>query len=267
MTRSPRTIQGRRPIRVLLAFAPFGVLTVLWLGLAPSNASAADSASAYPSMAPVEQYLSKDRPTEIALARSAAPGSISDHASILTLGKEGYETAVTGTNGFVCFVERSWANDFDSADFWNPKLRTPQCWNEVSAKSYLPEYLERTRWVLAGTSREQMLARTRAAWARHEFGPPAPGSMAYMMSKEQLITDPTPGAPKHWYPHVMFFVPSASGPKAGAWGANAPGAPIFSTTSDVDPVTTFFVVTPKWSDGTLGPYVTNSSKPIQHRRH
>ncbi len=260
MTRCPR-----RPIRVSQPL--FGGLVLLWLALAAPNGSAAGGPSPYPSMAPVEQYLSKDQATEIALARSAAPRSIADHASILTLGRTGYETAVTGTNGFVCFVQRSWANDFDKPDFWNPKLRTPQCWNEASAKSYLPEYLKRTRWVLAGTSREEMLARTKAAWASHEFGPPAPGAIAYMLSKAQLITDPTPGAPVHWYPHVMIFVPAGSGAEAAAWGANVPGAPIFSTTSDVEPVTIYFLLAPKWSDGTLGPYVTSSAKPTQQHRH
>jgi hypothetical protein len=55
-----------------------------------------------------------------------------------------------------------------------------------------------------------------------------------------------------WYPHVMFFVPATEDSK---WGANVRGAPIFSTTSDVLPITTFFVLAPKWSDGSLGPYV------------
>ena len=41
---------------------------------------------AYPNMAPVEQYRSANQADEIALARSAAPASISDNAEILTLG-------------------------------------------------------------------------------------------------------------------------------------------------------------------------------------
>jgi hypothetical protein len=58
----------------------------------------------YPSMAPLEQYL-MDRPAETSLARSAAPESISGSAEILVLTRHGYETAVQGTNGFVCVVE------------------------------------------------------------------------------------------------------------------------------------------------------------------
>jgi len=82
---------------------------------------AQDMTAKYPIMAPLEQYL-MDRPAEISLARSAAPESISGSAEILVLTRHGYETAVQGTNGFVCVVERSWSAGIDDPDFWNPKL-------------------------------------------------------------------------------------------------------------------------------------------------
>lgn len=222
----------------------------------------------YPSMAPVDRYLVADRNAEIALARSAGPAAVSDKAEILVLGAHGYETAVQGSNGFVCFEQRSWANDFDAPDFWNPKIHTPQCWNAAAVSSVLPDYLKRTQWVLAGVSREEMLARTKAAVAAHETGSPAPGSMAYMLSKDQYIKDPKPGSEARWYPHVMFFVPATEDSK---WGANGRGGPIYSTTSDVEPITTFFVLAPRWSDGSLGPYVPDptgtAAKSETHRHH
>ncbi len=218
----------------------------------------------YPEMAPAQQYMPASRAAEIAMARSAAPAAVSDKAEILVLGAHGYETAVKGSNGFVCYVERSWAKDFDQPEFWNPKIRTPQCWNAAAASSVLPNYLKRTQWVLAGVSKEEMLGRTKAALAAHEIGLPAPGSMAYMMSKEQYINDPQPGAESRWYPHVMFFVPAT---EASTWGANGRGGPIYSTTSNVEPITTFFVVAPRWSDGSLGPYVplTATTETHSHR--
>ena len=101
-----------------------------------------------------------------------------------------------------------------------------------------------------------------AAWASHEFGPPAPGSMVYMLSKHQYIDDSTPDTPSNWYPHIMFFVPTT---EAAKWGANKPGTLIYSTTSDAEPITTFFVVAPYWSDGTRGPYApTLGAKPEGH---
>jgi hypothetical protein len=206
----------------------------------------------YSAMAPREQYMPASPAAEIALARSAGPAAVSDKAEILVLGAHGYETAVKGSNGFVCLVARSWGQDFDSPEFWNPKIHTPHCVNAAAASSVLPDYLKRTQWVLAGVSKEEMAARTKAALTAHEIGSPAPGSMAYMLSKDQYINDPQDGAEARWYPHVMFFVPST---EASTWGANVRGGPIFSTTSTVAPITTFFVVAPKWSDGSLGPYV------------
>ena len=187
----------------------------------------------------------------IALARSAGPRPIADNAAVLTLGKSGYETRVKGSNGFVCYVGRSWEKDFDDPEFWNPKIRTPQCWNAAAVSSVLPEYLKRTQWVLAGVSKEEMLARTKTALAAREVGPPAPQSVVFLMSKDQYISDPTPGVEARWYPHLMFLVPAT---EDSNWGANVHGAPIFSVTSDVEPVTYFFVILPKWSDGSVYPY-------------
>jgi hypothetical protein len=232
------------------------------LSLCAPPAQAGAPRSGYPRMAPLAAYLSADRADEIALARSGAPASISEHATVLALDAHGYELAVKGSNGFVCFVQRSWANDFDHGQFWNPKIRTPQCWNAAAARSLLPDYLNRTRWVLAGLSRKEMAARTKAEFASHEVGPPAPGAMAYMMSKQQYIYDPTPGSgPTNWYPHVMFFVPASDG---SAWGANLPGGPVFSATSDAEPVSTYFLIVPIWSDGTPGPPLTAAGVPARH---
>ena len=73
------------------------------------TACAQDAKTAYPVMAPIEQYREASASAEIALARTAAPTSISGDASVLVLGNHGYETAVKGKNGFVCLVWRSWA--------------------------------------------------------------------------------------------------------------------------------------------------------------
>ncbi|MGH8296238.1 MAG: hypothetical protein ACRETZ_12200, partial [Steroidobacteraceae bacterium] len=45
------------------------------------------------------------------------------------------------------------------------------------------------------------------------------------------------------------------------WGANVTGGPLFSSTSDIEPVTTYFLVVPNWSDGTAGPVLTPSGVP------
>lgn len=221
----------KSPIRLAPILQRFG-LAILYVSMTVSGASAA----AYPNMAPIAQYQSVDRATEIALARSAAPASISGRAQILTLGKHGYETAVSGSNGFVCLVVRSWDVDFDNPEFWNPKFRAPQCFNAAGANSILRNYLERTQWVLAGDSIAKMRAHARS----HK---PAPGSVCYMMSRQAYLNDTVAGP---WYPHVMFY----SLDKPADWGANLPDSPVRADAKSYAPVTIFMVIVQKWSDGT-----------------
>src|SRR5260221_2744256 len=106
-------------------------------------------------MAPIEQSLMTDRDAEIALARSAAPESISRDAEILVLGRHGFESAVKGKSGFVCLVERSWTSTADP-DFWNPKVRTPICLNAAAARSVLLRNIKRTDLILAGRPKDQV---------------------------------------------------------------------------------------------------------------
>jgi hypothetical protein len=209
------------------------------IGLAESE----NAEPTYPTMAPIAQYRMASRSEEIALARSAAPVSISGNADVLTFGSQGYETAAKGKNGFVCVVERSWGAGLEDAQFWNPKVRAPICFNPAAARSVLTGYLERTGWVLAGVSRSGMIARTRAALAANTLLAPEPGAMCYMMSKQGYLSD----ADGHWHPHLMFFLAHTDG---AAWGANLSGSPIFAAQGDPEPVTTFFVPLTKWSDET-----------------
>lgn len=202
--------------------------------------------SGYPAMAQLAQYLSATEVAEIALARSAAPPSISAQAEVLVLGHHGYKVAVKGRNGFVCLVTRSWGQDFDQPEFWNPNIRSPQCMNAAAARSVLPDYLTRTQWVLAGVSLADMQARTKAAVAAKQISAPEPGAISYMLSKNQYVADAT----HNWHPHVMFFLPAID---AAAMGAGLSGSPVNGASSDVEPVTTVFVVSPTWSDGTPGP--------------
>jgi hypothetical protein len=107
-----------RPNRPNRICAIGGIVSLLLMTGAAQGAPAP-----YPSMAPREQYLIADPSEEIALARSAAPPSISDDAGVMILGARGFETAAKGTNGFVCLVERAWDKPFDDPEFWNPKMR------------------------------------------------------------------------------------------------------------------------------------------------
>src|ERR1700686_139440 len=114
-------------------------IAMVFLVVTAWPAIAQDVKTPYPNMAPVDQYLMEDREAEIALARSAAPESISRDAEILVLGRHGYETAVKGKNGFVCIVERSWTAPIDDPGFEKPKGRARLCLNPGVPRSTNPK--------------------------------------------------------------------------------------------------------------------------------
>jgi hypothetical protein len=220
-----------------------GIFTrVIVLG-AMCQEPALDSRTPYPSMAPIDQYLMADRNAEIALARSAAPASISSEAEVLVLGRHGYETAVKGKNGFVCVVERSWAAGIDDPVFWNPKLRGPICFNPAAVRSYLPFTIKKTELILTGRSKAQMAEDIKAALDKKELPTPESGAMCYMLSKQGYLGDSV----GHWHPHLMFFVPLTD---SAAWGADLPGSPVIGENDALDRLTIFMIPLPTWSDGT-----------------
>jgi hypothetical protein len=179
---------------------------------------AQDAKTPYPDMAPLEQYLT-ERNTEIALARSAAPESISRDAEVMVLGRHGYEIAAEGKNGFLCMVERSWIAGIDDPDFWNPQLRAPICFNPPSSRTYLPITIKKTELILAGRSKAQMFEDLKAAFDEKELPALETGAMSYMMSKQRYVSD----RDGHWHPQLMFFVPQTN---LATWGANLPSSPI-----------------------------------------
>jgi len=259
-TRVAPTAAASGPTRWVASAAPFAAAALFLV--CSTGVAAQAAAAAYPSMAPLAQYLSPTRDDEINLARSAAPPAIAKDAEILALGPKGYETAAKGSNGFVCVVVRSWDNNFDSPDFWNPKLRAPQCFNKPAVRSVLPIYLRRTEWVLAGVSSAEMLERTKSAVATQEIRAPETGSMVYMMSKRGYLGDKAGGP---WYPHLMFLLPRVTG---NEWGADLEGSPIFSDSTRLEPVTYFFVPVGRWSDGTpRSDTPLRSDATAQHSEH
>jgi hypothetical protein len=190
-------------------------------------------------MASIDQYRMTPA-AEIALAKSAAPAAISRDADILVLGAAAYETAVKGTNGFVCLVARSWDNDFGKSDFWNPKNRAPICYNPAAARSVLPTYLTKTTWALAGMSEAKMAERS-----PQPSGVPAPevGAMCYMMSPGGYLGDDVKGP---WHPHLMFFLPRTP---AAAWGADLQHSPVVLLSAPSAGLTVFLVPVSRWADG------------------
>ena len=205
-------------------------------------------------MAPVSAYL-MDRTQEITLARSAAPASITKDATILVLTRSGYETAVQGTNGFVCWVGRGFSGAPDWDERWNPHIRAAACDNPQAARSITPLAKLRTAMTLAGRTDAAIIARIKLALRSKELLPLEAGAMCYMMSKDAYLTD----AGNHAMAHVMFYIPFENG---NSWGANLAGSPLFggnywsilpehkAETADLPPISVILVGVATWSDGT-----------------
>jgi len=224
-------------------------LAVMLGGCRPARAQ--ETKGPYPNMASLEQYL-MDRDAEIALARSAAPEAISRDADVLVLGRHGYEPAVKGKNGFVCAVERGWMGPFDgsgAANFWNPKIRGPICFNPPAARSVLPLTYKRTEMVLAGQSKAQIIDGLKI-FVKQELPPLEPGAMSYMMSKGQYLSD---GGHHNWMAHLMFYTPFMDG---ATWGADLPTSPVILNPQfhgAPEPINVFMIPAGWWSDGTADP--------------
>ena len=246
----PREVAGGAVGRIVA-----WVFAMLLLMAAGANAQT-DMKKKYPNMAPIDEYL-MNRDAEIAMARTAAPEAISKDATFLVLTGHGYETAIKGTNGFVCMVERGWTSNIDFPEIWNPKIRGADCLNPAAARSILPIIYKLTQMALARDSEKERIAGIQAAFAKKELPPLEPGAMGYMMSKESYLSDIPPAN----ISHVMFFLPTRK--VDSEWGGLLAYVPLGTTSfwfsdpgheypqaQELPPLRLMFIAVPNWSDGT-----------------
>jgi len=206
------------------------------------------AAPRYPSMAPLEQYLAKSPEDEIALARSAAPPSISDDAAVLVLGRHGYETAVKGKNEFVCFVYRSWASTFSDAGFWNPRTRSPNCFNAAAARTELPQYNEAHGVGARRATKEQMIEKNTIGVC----GPQLQESRAGLLllhAVEGRLPQRRGRRAVASARHVLRFHMARLQPG----GAGLEGSPVLGQEGSETESTVLFIPVRRWSDGTPAP--------------
>lgn len=241
-------------MRVLARSIVWGIAGILAIVAASPHSHALAADAAYPRMQPLTAYL-MPKNAEIALARSAAPASISKNATVLVLSRHGYVTAVKGTNGFVCMVERGWAISIDSSLVYDPHLRGVDCLNPPAVRSILPVEMKMTDMVLVGRSQASIAAAIRADYKDGRLPAVEPGAAGIMMSKGSYIIN----QPPHNFPHVMFFT-TVNAERFAA--ANLPDVPVFvspyffvdgvdRTAADGLPAIQLMdVVVFQWSDGT-----------------
>jgi hypothetical protein len=161
--------------------------------------------SKYP---PLSEYLMAPD-AEIALARSAAPDSVSARATVKILTASGYTVATQGDNGSVCMVMRGFsAPTYTPAQFrdlvYDPTVRAPICFTQPAARMVMPYYELRTRLAMEGKDPDRIAEGVKAAHAKGEIPKRDGVSFAYMWSADQSLG---PGI-GHWHPHMMVFCPN-----------------------------------------------------------
>jgi hypothetical protein len=223
-------------VRALVSFvAPITVVALLM-------ARPLDAQQKNPDLAP---FMIADPVAEVALARTAAPRNITDSATVLVLKRTGFVEAHHGSNGFTCAVLRGFDGGTTDPNFWNSKIRSPVCLNSAASRTVLPGLMKRAEWIMAGVDTTQINARTKQAYAAHEFALPAAGAMAYMLSHQQNLGGDDP----HWMPHLMFYYDRSV--PASAWGAGDGKSPIIDATGAApSPIMVLLIPVPQWSDGT-----------------
>jgi hypothetical protein len=196
------------------------------LFLPAAEAQTSKSQGRYP---PIADYL-MPQATEVALAKSAAPASISDRATIRVLTSSGFKTVHQGDNGFVCVVMRGFsAPTYTPAQFrelvYDPSVRAPICFDPKAVKEVMPYYELRTKLAMDRKDPQQIAEGVQAAYARGDLPKRDGVSFAYMWSADQDLGSGI----GHWHPHVMVFAPYYDNSMVGG---NTFGAPLPQVTDD-----------------------------------
>jgi hypothetical protein len=164
---------------------------------------------------PLSAYM-MPRDAEIALAKSAAPATISEHATVKVFTVKGYEVASDGNNGFVCFVMRGFTGAPTYTPMqvrmiaYDPKTVAPICLDTHASKTVLPYYELRTKLGIEGKTPEQIAQAVQDAYSKGEIPKRDQVSFGYMWSADQVL-----GPGGHWHPHMMVFAPDYANPMLG----------------------------------------------------
>lgn len=211
-------------------------LFLLFLAGTLGVVAAKGQASKYP---PLSEYMMAQE-DEIALARSAAPDSVSAHATVEVLTSTGYQVAALGDNGFVCMVMRGWAGapTFSPAPVreiivYSSKVRAPICFDPVASRTVRPYHEFRARLGIAGKDADAIASEVATAYATGKLPKREGVAFAYMWSADMNL-GPGIGA---WHPHVMIYTPYYTNAMLGG------NSPSVGTPSVGDDEGTAFAVT------------------------
>lgn len=144
------------------------------------------------------------REMEVALARSAAPASVSARARVLIFTDSGYVEAERGSSAVTCIVSRSWSTSIE-----------PQCFDAEASVTILPAEMRRIELYHIGQSYEAVEREIANGFGSGTFRPPHRPAMTWMMSEGQQLVGDDGKAVGKWRPHVMIYYPWLSNADLG----------------------------------------------------
>jgi hypothetical protein len=150
---------------------------------------------------------STPRERQIELASSAAPAEVSSKATVYILGPKGYEKAREGTNGFSCFIWRSFKETMQVS-------AAPACFDAVGSRTLMVTAMRTEELRAQGKSEAEIKEDIAKGYKEGRYKAPGPGFL-YMMSNENYFYD---SGAKQWGavpPHMMFYAPNKTAKDVG----------------------------------------------------
>lgn len=146
---------------------------------------------------------------EVALALSGAPEHLRAGATVYTYGRQGYERARAGSNGFTCLVNRD-------AFFYSTAAFKPTCWDTVGEETYLPVMLTVGKLLAAGQSHAAIADTIDAGFRSQRFRAPSRGGVAFMLAGDVTLDATTGRVTRQLFPgHYMFYAVGATSTQLG----------------------------------------------------
>jgi hypothetical protein len=133
---------------------------------------------------------------EAALARSAAPSSISAGSRVMVLTDTGYVVGEAGTSSVTCVVNRSWRHSVE-----------PHCYDSEGALTVMQIELRRNYLRHAGKTEAEITADIGAGLLSGKYRLPSRPALSYMMSPRQVLYGDDGKLAGKWRPHLMIYYP------------------------------------------------------------
>lgn len=144
---------------------------------------------------------------EIALARSAAPPSVSASARVLVLTDSGYVVADPGSaidGGVTCVVNRSWRASVE-----------PHCYDAEAAATIMPMELRRNELRHQSIPEAEIEREIETGLANGKYRLPSRPATTYMMSSRQVLYNDAGRRVGAWRPHLMIYYPYLTNRQVG----------------------------------------------------